>query len=251
MNKFAVFALALSPALILAQDAESSRPSPSGLITKVIRVRYANAENIATTVPPARSLFIRGNNGLRVVVVAGEPKDVASVVETVKELDVPSISDVARDVEMRVYVIGAGPKAQTPAVAASDIEPVIKQLEAAFHYASYQLLDTMLLRSREGETAKTDGMMKSFPTVQEQHANRYAIEYHLLNEPGDTHRTIRLDRFEFRTHTSTAASNAETLNVGLQTNLEVHEGEKIVVGKTNIDDGDSALFVVLTAKIVE
>lgn len=248
MNKFAVFAVALSPAMLAAQE-PGGGPLPSNVVSKVIHIRYGNPESIAAT-SPARSVFIRGNNGLKAVVVQGTPDNVAAVSEVIKDLDVPSASETARDIEVGIYVLGAGAKAQSGGSIGSEMQPVVKQLEAAFPYGSYQLLDTMLLRSREGETASTTGVMKAYPGTQQQHANRYVIDYRLALEPGETHRTIRLDKFEFRTHTGEAGSDS-SLNVGFETNLQLHEGQKIVVGKTDVDDGDSALFVVLTAKVLE
>jgi hypothetical protein len=244
--------LALAPALLFAQDAPNS--PAAGRIIKVIHVQYGNPENIASALPTRPSVFVRGNNALQAVVVQGDPTDVSSIAQSVKELDVPSVSLTARDIELRVFVIGAGPKAQAANNAGPETDPVIKQLQSAFPYPSYELLDTMLLRSREGETARTDGIMKTFPEKPEQHAgDRYAIQYRLVVEPGDPHRTIRLNGFEFRTHSGAPASGdtSAALNIGFQTNLQLHEGQKVVIGKTNIDNGDSALFVVVTAKVLE
>ncbi len=39
--------------------------------------------------------------------------------------------------------------------------------------------------------------------------------------------------------------------VGINTDLDVREGQKVVVGKTNMDSSDRALIVVVTAKVVE
>jgi len=40
-------------------------------------------------------------------------------------------------------------------------------------------------------------------------------------------------------------------HVSVATNIDMKEGQKIVVGKANIDDSENALIVVLTAKVVD
>ena len=37
----------------------------------------------------------------------------------------------------------------------------------------------------------------------------------------------------------------------INTSIDVREGQKVVVGKANIDNADSALILILTAKVVE
>jgi hypothetical protein len=39
--------------------------------------------------------------------------------------------------------------------------------------------------------------------------------------------------------------------VNLETNIDMKEGQKIVVGKANIDGSENALIVILTAKVVD
>ncbi len=56
------------------------------------------------------------------------------------------------------------------------MQPVIKQLESIFPYGSYQVLEAMLIRSREGRNALTKGMMKNFP-VADSSPNDYTVSY--------------------------------------------------------------------------
>ena len=38
---------------------------------------------------------------------------------------------------------------------------------------------------------------------------------------------------------------------GITTDIDVREGQKVVVGKANIDNSDNALILILTAKVVD
>lgn len=236
MIKYA-FALALSPMLLLAQD--------SNEVTKVIHVRYARAEAIRDLVSRGGTT-VSANNGLRALVVHGPAASVASVEEAVKQLDVPPPNEQARDVEVTVYVIGASAQAIPEERFAADLAPVIRQLRAVFPYGGYQLLDTMMIRSREGRESQSDGILKSFPSGQNASLNH---GYHVLCVLGDRNdtgsdRTVRLERFAFTTR-------GENSEISIHTDFDLQDGQKVVVGNTNIDGGNSALFVVANAKFVQ
>ncbi len=241
MNKFiAIACLALFPTLGFAQYATTKEAGPPS-ITKVIRIRYVNAKTVAELVGPGSRAFVVGDNGLKAVVVKGQPADVAMAEQAIKELDVAPAGESAKDVEVTVYVLGATNKSQSSSPAPKEIQPVIKQLESIFPYGSYQLLDTVLIRSREGKNAATTGVMKNFPGPADSPSNGYMVAYSVparLSEGPE--RLIRLDNFHFSTH-----------GVDIHTDLDVREGQKVVVGNSNVEGGDSALFVVVSAKVLE
>jgi hypothetical protein len=234
MSKYAL-ALVLLPALLLADD--------SGTVTKVIHVRFGRAEALKDVLNTGGGT-VTANNGLRAVVVRGSASFVAATEQAVKELDVPLPYELARDVELTVYVIGASPQAKPEDRSTADIAPVIKQLKAVFPYGGYQLLDSMIIRSREGRQSQSDGILRSFSSGQS-HPNSYHIRCNLgeRTEAGSD-RTIRLDRFSFVTRVPDA-------DVSIDANFDLQNEQKVVVGSTNIDGGNSALFVVVSAKFIQ
>ncbi|HEX3681233.1 MAG TPA: secretin N-terminal domain-containing protein [Bryobacteraceae bacterium] len=232
-SKYAVVALALLPTLMLAEDE----------VTKVIHVRYARAEALKEVLNNGGASVL-ANNGLKAVVIRGSPSFVAATEQAVKELDVPLPYELARDVELTVYVLGASPQAAPEDRSIADIEPVIRQLKAVFPYGGYQLLDSMMIRSREGRRSLSDGVLKSFSRGQ-LHPNPYHIRCNLGDRnDGGSDRTIRLDSFSFSTQVPDA-------DVSVDANFDIQNGQKVVVGSTNIDGGNSALFVVVSAKFVQ
>jgi hypothetical protein len=236
MIKYAL-ALALAPVVLLAQD--------SNEITKVIHVRFGRAEAIKGLIGTG-SVSAFANNALRVVVLKGSASSVAAAEEAIKQLDAPLPDELARDVEVTVYVIGAAAQATSEDRATADLAPVIRQLKAVFPYGGYQLLDTMMIRSREGRESQSDGILKHFPSAQNTELDH---GYHVLcvlgdrNDPGSD-RTVRLERFAFTTH-------ADKSEISIHTDFDLQDGQKVVVGNTNIDGGNSALFVVASAKFVQ
>ena len=234
MSKYAL-ALALSPALLFADDPAE--------VTKVIHVRYVRAEALKDVLNNGGASVL-ANNGLKAVVVRGSPSFVAATEQAVKELDVPLPYELARDVEPTVYVIGASPQAMPEDKSTADIAPVIRQLKAVFPYDGYQLLDSMMIRSREGRQSSSDGVLRSFSRGQS-HPNPYHVRCNLgeRNDEGSD-RTVRLDRLSFSTQVPDG-------DVSIDANFDIQNGQKVVVGSTNIDGGNSALFVVVSAKFVQ
>lgn len=244
MNKLAlVAALALSSPLVFAQD--SGLPAPPVNITKVIHIRYARAEAVKNMLQLS-GVHCSADNGLKALLLYGTPAQVSNAEEAVKEIDVPTPDDSARDVELKVYVIGATSKAAPEAAPSPEIEPVLRQLKAVFPYSGYQLLDSTMIRAREGHSAAAKGLLRNFPDAKTGFLNAYMIACDL--EPrsaGEKDRTIRFNRFGF----STGVPDSD-LRVSVETNLDVPNDQKVVVGNTNIDGGSSALFVVVSAKFV-
>ena len=228
--------LAACSALLFAQ---AEKPQE---ITKVVRVRYAVPKAIADLLNPGSNGYIAvGDNGLKAIVLKGRADKVAEAEQTIKELDIPPPTESAHDIDVTIYIVGGTSKSQSSSAAPKEIEPVIKQLQSIFPYSSYELLNTVAIRSREGKQASNSGQMKQFGNTTAQTPTFYGIVYDTsIGSP----QAIRFDRFRFDVRSG-------NVNVAIGTDLEVHPGQKVVVGKTNIDNGESALFVVLTARIVE
>jgi hypothetical protein len=186
-----------------------------------------------------------------VIVLKGQPDAVASVEQTIHELDVPSTAPASKDIEVIVSVIGASsgsnlsPGQEMP----EGMAPVVKQLRAIFPYKNYQLLSSMLLRSREGTRAENKGNMKSLPnTGDNAMPGDYDVSYNETNVTSEQGKSvIHLRKFQFLTDVPTSH---RMFNVVVATDVDLPEGQKTVVGKANVESSDSALFVVLTARVV-
>ena len=165
----------------------------------------------------------------------------------------------SKDIELIVSVIGGSDKAepspggQPPEAMAS----VVKQLRTFFPYKNYQLLSSMLLRSSEGAETESQGVMKSLTSFENySHPSGYTIFCEKASVSPEEGRPaiIHLRNFLFKTTVPTPVGNTtqfQSINVEIRTDVDLREGQKIVVGKANIDNSDLALFVILTARIVD
>lgn len=230
-------------------------------VTKVVRVRYGVAQKIADLLVPGTPVTITADNYLKIVVLKGDPDRVASLEQTIREIDIPGVMPTpykSKDFELVIFVVVGSDTAefssgsQPPEV----IVPVVKQLRAAFPYKNYQLLSSMLLRSSEGTRAESRGVLAGF----ESHSlpSEYVVEY---GEAGvsteDSKPAIHLRNFKFETRVTvqiTTVPNTtqlQTIPVNIGTDVDLREEQKVVVGKANVGSSNLALFVVLTAKLVD
>ncbi|HEX4167064.1 MAG TPA: hypothetical protein VHZ55_16490 [Bryobacteraceae bacterium] len=240
-------------------------------VTKVVRV-HGDAAKLNDLACPGSGLNCEASAPLRAIVLKGHAHMVTQVEQTIQELDAISPSpnsNPGKNVELTVYVLGGSTQ---PFVGAQDVtgeslSPVVKQLRAIFPYSHYQLLSTLVMRSALGQTAESFGMMGVAlrPTPDLHVPTRYQIKFNSAKVSDAGSNLIHLARFEFSVRVPYVSGSirvpvpgeapqmptqfSET-NAGLQTDLDLREGQKVVVGKTNVSDSDSCFFLVLSAKLV-
>jgi hypothetical protein len=129
---------------------------------------------------------------------------------------------------------------------------VIKQLKGIFSYKNFRVLESFVLRSRDGESGETSGMVLTDETPGI-HRIRYEFRYRRVSLDGtDTAKSIRFDHLQLSLKVPTGTNQITFENAGISTDVDVPEGKKVVVGKTSgILGSDSALILVISAKVVD
>jgi hypothetical protein len=236
--------------------AETSDPPGAEKVIKVVHV-HGNARALADMSGFGSGATVQGSDQLRAVVIKGLPPDVANVVRTIQELDTTNGAELSgKNIELVFYVVSGtmDPVAGMPDTGADLLAPVYKQLRAVFPYKNYQLLSTMLMRSGQNSQASTSGMMKSpqnttMPAL-------YSIRYDAATVSADTQPSIHLAKFKFEgkipSNTGPSGSTAfQQVTIGIETNVDLREGQKIVIGTSNVETGSATLFLVVTARMVQ
>lgn len=252
--------LTIAAALVSAQTAEKPAVEKR-YYQKVFDIKYGSVSQIVDLLAfyPAR---IRGQADLRAIAVGTESEaTMQAIEEAIKHYDVPRAGGAsARNIELTVYLMLAGNEVKVGDAVPLELEPVVKQLKTVFGYKDFQLLDTMLLRNREGLRGEAGGVINidvpnpgtAVPVT------RYDVDYQNATvTAGDKGNLIRIDnfrlnaKFPYAVSTQTNMTQFQFIDVGLRTNLDVREGQKVVVGKSKVDNLGRALIVVLTAKAVD
>ncbi|MCU1292070.1 MAG: hypothetical protein JWP08_920 [Bryobacterales bacterium] len=262
--------LIVSVALCSLLRSQSTDLSDQDKVTKVIHV-HGDAGALANLAGTASGAVVQGSNPLRAVVIKGKASDVANVVRTIQELDTVSEADLGgKNIELVIYVVSGS---MEPITGVSDagtdlLAPVYRQLRAVFPYKNYQLLNTMLMRSGQNSEASTSGMMKSLLSSPDFNMpGSYSIRYDAATVSAETSPSIHLAKFKFegkvpfitgpsstRSKDSSipyATTNFQQATIGIETNVDLREGQKVVIGTSNVETASATLFLVVTARMAQ
>lgn len=213
-------------------------------VQRIFEVKYADVQLVGRLLS-ALVPGIHYDTTLRVIAVNGTKEGVAAVEEALKRLDVPP--PPRKNIELTVYMIMASPKADGEPES-PELAPVFKQLRGIFPYKSYRLLDFLNLRDRDGEGGQTSGVVPIPRTPGDPLRAGYQFSYRSAFVGGtEGTRVVRIDRLDL----SIVVQAMNNLNARITTDVDVREGQKVVVGKANLTGGDDALILVVTAKTVD
>jgi hypothetical protein len=121
----------------------------------------------------------------------------------------------------------------------AELEPVADEMRKIFSYKSFRLLDSILLRTQPGNRATASG---TIPTGESKTMYSFDVRPSAVTEDPKG-RLIRLDNLNL-------TMNGGNNNAGIHTEIAVREGQRVVVGKSNMGSGGS-LILVVTAKVTE
>jgi hypothetical protein len=167
-----------------------------------------------------------------------------------------------KNIELVIYVVSGSMR---PITGVSDtgaelLAPVYKQLRAVFPYRNYQLLNTMLMRSGQNTKASTSGIIKGLQNNPDfKVPGTYSVEYDAATASGDTSPVIHLTKFKFEARipfitnslSGKGVPNFQQAHIGIETNVDLREGQKVVIGTSNVEMASATLFLVVTARMVQ
>jgi hypothetical protein len=240
MKRLLLLALIVIPAL--AQEREQ----------RIFQIKYASARDIANL---AGSLVggasVNINDRLNVIAISAPAGTMKVYEDMIKRLDVPP-----RNVELTVYYLVASNNANMggPSVPA-ELQPVVKQVQSVFNYKQFALMDTASARARTGQGVNTEGIVREVPGI-ENRSGMQALSYLRIRSvtvsPDDTAPVVRIDGLGVGVRLpAMVAGKWDYLNASVNTEIDVRAGQKVVVGKSNMNAPDQALVLVLTAKVVD
>jgi hypothetical protein len=228
----------------IAQDKPAKKADSEEWPVKMFQVKYANVGQLREVLS-VFGAFINADGHLKVLTVRAPEKILTAIEESIKLLDVPPAP--VRNFDLTVHLLIASSQPAANALPA-ELDPAIKQLKSIFNYKGYRLLETLLLRTREGQAADLSGNLPSTDS-----AVPISYEFHINSAwiiPDGKERVFRINNLKLNLRVPIKGAGG-TYGAGITTDIDVREGQKVVVGKANIDNSDSALILVLTAKVVD
>jgi hypothetical protein len=207
---------------------------------RVFMLKYADARNVANVL----DIFgygIKADRDLHVVAVSAPANAMSAIEDAVKRLDVPAAAP--KDIDLIVYLVVASEQASAGGSLPSELQPVADELKKIFSYKSLRLLDSILLRTQPGNGAEADGVIEMPDSGGRTSSYKFWARPSAVTEDPNG-RLIRLDNLRLSMH---LPGDREA---GINTDITVREGQRVVVGKSNMGTNQS-LILVVTAKVTE
>ena len=232
--------------------------------TEFVRVEHADLPELFTAL-----IDITGSAGLafiesqKAIAVTGSPDFITTTKDIIARMDIPQPGpEPKKNIELTIYLLTASEQGATaPGEAPPDgLEDVVTEMKKTFPYQDYRLWNTVFLRCRDGEDAESSGMLPGDADAAQLVGSamfKFRARGISIEAGADPH-LIRIDELTVGAEipmlqgSSGQATRVSRHEIGLSTDVDVREGQKAVIGKANIDaSGNAALFVVLTAHVVD
>jgi hypothetical protein len=241
-------------AMLMAAPVVAQTPAPDGRVNKLLTLKNAEPNNIASMFGQW-GVNIVPNSQIKTLSISGPADKVAAVEAAIKQLDV-----APKTIELTVYFVVGGdqPNLMGGAVP-QDLRDVITQLKGTFTFKDYKMLDALTLRTRAGSSADTSGILNA---ANPPRMSQFSIRNATVSEDGTT---IRIDRMHAGLripytrregigtdgkNTVNAQKSVEYINSGIDQDVDVKEGQKVVVGRSSLEGPQQALFLILTAHVI-
>lgn len=238
--KKAILILLAATACLLAQKAE--------FVTKIYQLKSVDPKRLANLLQPFSPHSIRADEELRSITIDLNKDSIAEIEEMIRRFDVPP--PPVKNIEVTIYLLSALGQPSATAIPA-ELEGVVKQLKGMFTYKGYQLIDTMVMRTRAGQGGEASGVVDNASKVQAKTISQ--IKFRSASpSTDDKGRTIRIDGLKVGLKVPVVTDGkVQYIDTGISTDVDIREGQKVVVGKANMDGSDRASIVVLSAKAVD
>ena len=127
----------------------------------------------------------------------------------------------------------------------ADADAVLKRTPSLAAYKSFRLLDSLVVRVREGRMAEANGNLP---------AGSYSL--HLGAQIVGTHpsETIHLDdlRLNLRVPVQTGANQSSFADSTLRTDVDIRDGQSVLAGKASLLPApESELILIVSAKVID
>ena len=256
MNKTLLLTMA-AVAGLYAQDSQTP-------VVRIIELKYVSANRVADmlSVFHAPGVQIRADPDLQRIMVRAFPETATAIEQFARKLDIaPPPQPPPKNIEVTVYMLAAQQQPETGSMP-DELSGVVKQLRGVFGLQGFRVLETMVMRGREGKGGEASGLMSSPIKGEDSQPSLYQFKYARASIAGDDKtRTIRLDglRFGGRIPVAVSATGAspkqvtqwQYLDTGVNTDVDLREGQKVVIGKASVGAPNSTLFLVVSAKVVD
>jgi hypothetical protein len=229
--------------LLAAPLAAQTGTNPDEQIQKLVTLKYVDPRAVRTLLGNF-GVQVQVDEQLKVIAVSGHRANVTTAEEAIKQLDVPGAAQ--KDIELTVYfVVGTDGPGPAGSAIPTELQSTVATLKATFPFKSYGMLDILSLRTRAGVPASTSGQLS------QGRLTSFSVNSAALEGDGTM---VQLNNLHagLKIPVNDREGKITYLDTGLHTDVvDVKEGQKLVVGRSSLNGPDTALFLVLIAKVAQ
>jgi len=224
-------AVAASPSPSPASSPEARRGVRPGDVQKVFIIQHVGVNDLVRvlSVFPAELSGMERDNR-RVLSVSAAPAVVAAIEETIKRLDVPP--PPIKSVEITAYVLECSTSGEAGTLP-QDLQGVLVQLKKTFNYSGCALGRTLIARGSDDSRFAGE--------FNERAAGKYELNGRVEVDSSEPP-TVRLRGIDLVNWSANTRSR-------ISGDVEVHGGQKVVLGRLGVTESGKDQIVVLTAKV--
>jgi hypothetical protein len=244
-------ALALAAVVSLAaQDTKKGETAPKKpQVQRLFILKYADPSQLMNLLQ-VFDASVHQNAEMHALAIEASPEAMRAIEDAIQKLDVPSA--LPKNIEMTVFLLVATDSA-TPAGSPipKELDDVASQLKNTFPFKSYGLLDVLTFRTRTGQSVSTTSSGGSFQIGSRPVSVISSLRIGSISVESDGS-TVRIDKMNSSYRVPVPTGGGDQFNyqdLGIQTDLDIKEGQKVVVGRLGISH-DQALFLVMMAKVL-
>jgi hypothetical protein len=226
-------------------EATPKRSPRPGDVQKVFVIKNVHVRPLAEVLAvfPATITFSTYQRS-QALGVSAPPAVLAAIEETIKRLDVPK--PPARNIELTGEILEALPAPAEPTSLPSELQGVVAQLKRTFSFAAYRLADTLFVRAREEQGLETNGTSATdFVGLGRLNYSLHVRTAFITAAAGGA--VVHLDGMRFTALNPKLARGM----VGVSGDIDIREGQRVVVGNSGLGTSGSAIILVLSAKVVD
>ena len=224
-----------------AEQGRSLKEEQAKYTTRVFRVQHADPESLEALIKRTGP-EVEADSTLQVVVLSGRVEQVEHAAAVLEKLDVPPNLPVSRDVVFDVYLIGAYLEAREPATVPTVLETTVDGIRETFPFASYRLLEALVVRATPGgRAAQVHGYLPTGTIVD------YRFQVQVRGDQATTDE-IRLDHVQLTLRVLDNEAGIPVQESEIWTALTTREAKTVVVGKAGIRGVADGVFLVLKGR---
>lgn len=248
----------MTPQAAPAVEQEDNHVTTRMFQNRVFEIKNRDPNQMAGVLMALGSGFkgaaLSSNREFKTISVRDFPENIAVIEEAIRRLDTP-LPELP-SIEFNVYLLVASNEETAANRYPLELGDVVKKLQSSLGYKNFSLMGSQVVRSKEGRMDTYNKGVADLKLANDTPASKNPVfyNYNIHSVSVDTRGAggrIQLDEFslDMKVPLVVGSGSITYENVGFKNPVSLREGEKVVVGTTNI--ADKSVVVIISASTMK